>query len=155
VPPVTNSLHLVRSLADTLGSAPDAGLATDPGLATDAGPASGPAAGTDPLATRDSAADWLHEAGLLPADAGLSGSEHSALLRLREALRDVLAARAAGRPDPDAAARLTKGLADGRLVVTLTVEGRVQLASSARSPYPSVVAAIAVAIAEAAASGSF
>lgn len=133
MPPPTDSPHLVRSLADTLGAA----------------------AGTGPLANRDSAADWLHDAGLLPAEAGLSGSEYSALLRLRDALCDVLAARAAGRADPDAAARLTRALADGRLVVTLAGDGSVRLASSARSPYPSVVAAIAVAIAEAAAAGTF
>lgn len=109
---------------------------------------------TDPLATRDSAAAWLQEAGLLPEDAGLTGSEHAALLRLRDALRDVLAARAAGRADPDAAARLTRALADGRLVVTLAEDGSVKLASSARSVYPSVVAAIAVAIAESSTSGT-
>lgn len=109
---------------------------------------------TDPLATRDSAAAWLQEAGLLPEDAGVTGSEHAALLRLRDALRDVLTARAAGRADPDAAARLTRALADGRLVVTLAEDGSVKLASSARSVYPSVVAAIAVAIAESSASGT-
>lgn len=133
MPPATDSLHLVRSLADTLS------VATD----------------TDPLATRDSAADWLHDAGVLPAEAGLSGSEHAALLRLRDALRDLLAARAAGRVDPDAGARLTRALTDGRLVVTIAEDGGVKLASSARSPYPSVVAAIAIAVAEAAATGTF
>ena len=51
------------------------------------------------------------EAGLLAADGALSNSEYNALLRLRQGLRDVLAARAAGREDADAAARLTKGLA--------------------------------------------
>ena len=52
--------------------------------------------GADPLATREDAAGWLRAAGLLPADgdATLSGSEHGALLRLRDSLRDVLAAQA-------------------------------------------------------------
>jgi hypothetical protein len=154
---------LVRSLADTLSAAPASDIAAP--VTEAAAPATGvaaatagvaaPAAGAGPLATRDSAADWLHDAGLLPAETGLSGSEHSALLRLRDALREVLAARATGRANPDAAARLTRALADGRLVVTVNDDGSVKLASSARSPYPSVVAAIAVAIAEAAAAGTF
>lgn len=133
MPPVTSPLNLVQSLANTISGNP---------------------AG-DPLANRDDAASWLREAALLPDDASLSNSEHAALLRLREALRDLLAARAAGQADPDAAARLTKALADGRLVVTLAGDGRVKLASSARSSYPSVVAAVAVAVAEAAAAGAF
>ena len=148
MPPVPDSLHLVQSLTDTLSAAP----ATD--IAVRVTDAAAPAAGSDSLATRDSAADWLHDAGLLPAETGLSGSEHSALLRLRDALREVLADRAAGRTNPDAAARLTRALADGRLVVTVNDDGSVKLASSARSPYPSVVAAIAVAIADAAAAGT-
>ena len=157
MPPVTDSLHLVRSLADTLSAAPATTIAAGAPVANPAGaavpagatvPAGAPAgaavpAGDDALATRDSAADWLHDAGLLPAETGLSGSEHSALVRLRDALREVLAAR------------LTRALADGRLVVTVTDDGSVKLASSARSPYPNVVAAIAVAISETAAAGTF
>jgi Putative stress-induced transcription regulator len=115
----------VRSLVETPGGGPD----------------------TDLLATRDSASDWLRAAGLLEEDTSLSNSEHGALLRLRDSLREVLAARAAGREDPDAAARLTRALADGRLVVSVTPAGVVALASSARAPYSSVVAAIAIAIA--------
>ena len=87
--------------------------------------------GTDLLATREKAVPWLRAAGLLPDDAVLSGSEHGALLRLRDALRDVLAARASVPPDPDAAARLTRALADGRLVVTVAAGRR-----SRRSPVP-------------------
>jgi hypothetical protein len=115
----------VRSLVESPGHGPD----------------------TDLLATRDSAADWLRAAGLLVDDASLSNSEHGALLRLRDSLREVLAARAAGREDPDAAARLTRALADGRLVVSVSPAGAVTLASSARAPYSSVVAAIAIAVA--------
>jgi len=108
-------------------------------------------AGADPLATREEAAGWLRAAGLFPADgeATLSGSEHNALLRLRDSLRDVLAARAAGRADEDAAARLTRALADGRLVVTIDPDGSAWLASSARAVYSNLVAAIAIAVAEA------
>jgi hypothetical protein len=103
--------------------------------------------GRDPLAGRDDAAEWLQGAGLLPADAGLSGSEHSALLRLRDALRDVIVARTAGREDADAAGRLTRALADGRLVVTVSPAGSAGLASSARASYSNLVAILAIAVA--------
>jgi hypothetical protein len=126
-------LHLVRSFANTLSAEPDA----------------------DPLGTREAAAAWLREAALLPAEAGLTNSEHAALLRLRESVRDVLAAHADGREDAAAAARLTRALAEGRLVVTVDAVSAVRLASAARASYPSVVAAIAVAIAESAAAGTW
>lgn len=103
----------------------------------------------DLLGDRDDAAGWLRTAGLLAPDAGLSGSEHHALLRLRDALRDVMAARADGRLDADAAVRLTRALADGRLVVTVDPLGTSGLASSARASYSSLVAALAIAVAEA------
>ena len=107
-------------------------------------------ASADPLATREDAAGWLRAAGLLPAeDATLSGSEHGALLRLRDSLRDVLAARSERRPDADAAARLTRALADGRLIVTVDPAGTAGLASSARAVYSNLVASIAVAVATA------
>lgn len=105
--------------------------------------------GGDLLGTRESAVPWLREAGLLPGDAILSGSEHGALLRLRDALRDMLAARAAGSPDPSAAARLERALADGRLVVTVAPDGAAGLASSARASYSNLVAAVAIAVAQA------
>jgi len=107
------------------------------------------------LRTREEAAAWLCAAGLLPAEAALSNSEHAALLRLREAIRDVLAAHADGREDAEAAARLTKALAEGRLAVTVDPASTVRLASAARASYPSVVAAVAVAIAESAAAGTW
>jgi len=105
--------------------------------------------GTDLLGTRDEAVPWLRGAGLLPDGAVISGSEHGALLRLRDALRHVLAARASGAADPDATARLTRALADGRLIVTVSPAGAAVLASSARATYSNTVAAIAIAVAEA------
>ena len=126
-------LRLVQSFADTLRDDPDADL----------------------LSTREEAAAWLRGAALLPAKAGLSNSEHAALLRLRESVRDVLAAHADGREDAEAAARLTRALAEGRLVVTVDAASAVRLASAARASYPSVVAAVAVAIAESGAAGTW
>jgi hypothetical protein len=105
--------------------------------------------GTDLLGTREEAVPWLRTAGLLPDDAAISGSEHGALLRLRDALREVLAARASGAAAPDATARLTRALADGRLVVTVSPAGKAALASSARASYSNAVAAIAIAVAQA------
>jgi len=126
-------LHLIESFAGTLSADPD----------------------TDPLRSREAAATWLRTAGLLPAEAGLTTSEHAALLRLRTSIRDVLAAHADGRADAEAAARLTKALADGRLVLVVDPASTVRLASAARASYPNLVAAIAVAIAESAASGTW
>ena len=103
----------------------------------------------DLLESREEAVPWLRTAGLLSDDAVISNSEHGALLRLRDALREVLDARAAGTAVPDAAARLTRALADGRLVVTVTSPGKAVLASSARASYSNLVAAIAIAVAEA------
>ena len=53
---------MIQAFANTLGASP----------------------GADQLGTREEAAAWLRTAGLLPAEAGLSNSEHAALLRLRE-----------------------------------------------------------------------
>jgi predicted RNA-binding Zn ribbon-like protein len=92
---------------------------------------------------------------LLPAEAGLSNSEHAALLRLRESMRDVLAAHTAGREDADAASRLTRALADGRLVLTVDPASTVELASAARASYPNLVAVLAMAVAGSAASGAW
>ena len=117
---------MIQAFANTLGTSP----------------------GTDQLGTREEAAAWLRTAGLLPAEAALSNSEHTALLRLRESMRDVLAAHTAGREDADAASRLTRALADGRLIVTVDPASAVELASAARASYPNLVAAIAIAIAE-------
>ena len=125
--------HLVQSFASTRGADPDADL----------------------LRTREEAAGWLRAAALLPGQAGLSNSEHAALLRLRESVREVLAAHADGREDAEAAACLTKALAEGRLVLTVDPASTVRLASAARASYPAIVAAVAIAIAESAASGTW
>jgi len=109
----------------------------------------------DQLSTREDAVGWLRAAALLPADGGLSGSDYGALLRLRDSLRDVLAAHTAGRQDAAAAARLTKALADGRVVLTVDPAGAVGLASAARASYSNTVALVAVAIAAAAADGTW
>jgi hypothetical protein len=126
-------LHRIQSFAGTLSADPD----------------------TDPLRSREAAAAWLRTAGLLPVEAGLTTSEHAALLRLRTSIRDVLAAHARGRQDPEAAARLTKALADGRLVLVVGPASTVRLASAARASYPNLVAVIAIAVAESAASGTW
>jgi hypothetical protein len=109
----------------------------------------------DTLRGREDADGWLRANQLMPADAALSNSEHAALLRLRDALLDVLIAIKDGRDDSDASARLTRALAEGRLVVTVASSGAVALNTAARAVYPSVVAAIAVAIARASAAGSW
>lgn len=106
------------------------------------------AGGADLLGTRDEAVPWLRAAGLLPDDAVISNSEHGALLRLRDALSEVLTARASGLAVPDAGARLTRALADGRLVVTVSPAGKAVLASSARASYSNAVAVIAIAVAD-------
>lgn len=110
---------------------------------------------TDLLGTREQAADWLRRTALLPEGTGLTGSDHAALLRLRDSLRDVLAAHTDGREDAAAAARLTRALADGRLVLTVDQASTVGLASAARASYSGVVAAIAVAVSETAGSGTW
>jgi hypothetical protein len=128
--------ELLQSFAGTLTAGPDS---------------------SDVLAARETAIPWLRSAGLIPADAMVSGNEHAALLRLRDAIRDALASHAAGGSgdNSDIAMRLTRALSDGRLVVTIEHNGGVKLATAARSVYPSVVAAIAVAIAEADAAGEW
>jgi predicted RNA-binding Zn ribbon-like protein len=126
-------LHLVQSFASTLSADPD----------------------LDHLRNREEAAAWLHTAALLPAEAGLTNSEHAALLRLRQSIREVLAAHTDGREDAAAAAHLTRALADGRLVVTVDTASTVRLASAARASYPNLVAVVAIAIAGAAASGTW
>ena len=122
----TGGQHLISSLASTLLPDQD----------------------TDLLRGRDEATAWLRKAALLPAEAGLSNSEHAALLRLRDSVRDVLAAHAAGRDDAAADARLTRALSDGRLVLNVGPAGAPRLASAARDSYPNLVAAVAIAIAE-------
>jgi predicted RNA-binding Zn ribbon-like protein len=129
----SDPLYLIQSFANTVG--PDADV--------------------DLLRTREEAAGWLRAAALLPDEAGLSNSEHAALLRLRESIRDVLMAHNGGRQDSGAAVRLTRALADGRLVLTVDAASAVGLASAARASYPNLVALVAITVAEAAASGGW
>lgn len=126
-------LDRIQSLASTLGAGSD----------------------TDLLRTREDAAGWLHAMALLPAEAGLSNSEHGALLRLRESLRDVLAAHTGGHRDAAAAERLSRALTDGRVIVTVDEASAVRLASAARASYSGLVAVLAIAIAESAAAGTW
>jgi predicted RNA-binding Zn ribbon-like protein len=127
------ALRLIQSFASTRGAAPDADL----------------------LRTREDATSWLRAMALLPGEAALTNSEHAALVRLRSSIGDILAAHADDRQDADAAARLTRALADGRLVLTVEDDSTVRLASAARASYSHVVAAIAVAIAGCAAAGQW
>jgi predicted RNA-binding Zn ribbon-like protein len=129
----SDPIYLIQSFANTVGPGPDVDL----------------------LRTREEGAGWLRAAGLLPDEAGLSNSEHAALLRLRESIRDVLVAHNGGRQDSAAATRLTRALADGRLVLTVDGASAVGLASAARASYPNLVALVAIAVAEAAASGGW
>ena len=151
--PADGPLALIQSFVGTLSAEPPG--AEPPGAEPPGAEPPGAEPGADPLGSRADAAAWLHAAGLLPAEAGLTNSEHAALLRLRDAFRDVLAARADGREDAAAAERLTRALAEGRLVVIVDPASTVRLASAARASYPNLVAAIAVAVADAAAAGTW
>lgn len=131
--PAPAPLDLLQSLANTLSADPD----------------------KDQLSTREDAAVWLRAAGLLPAQARLGSSDHSALLRLRESLRDVLAAHTDGQQDATAAERLSRALADGRIIVTVNPASAIRLASAARASYSGLVAIVAVAIADSAAAGTW
>ena len=115
----------------------------------------GAVAGGDLLATREQAVPWLRDAGLMPADAVVTGSEHARCCGYGTRCATPSPRTRPGSADADAAARLTRGLADGRLVTTITPDGAVKLATAARSVYPSIVAAIAVAIAESDAAGTW
>jgi hypothetical protein len=152
--PATGPLALIQSFVSTLGPESDAVEAPEAADASDSAGSAG-AGGSDPLGSRAEAASWLHAAGLLPAEAGLTNSEHSALLRMREALRDVIVAHAEGHADEAATERLTKALAEGRLVVIVEPAGTVRLASAARTSYPGLVAAVAVAFADMVAAGTW
>ncbi len=151
--PAPGPLALIQSFVSTLGPGSEAVEA--PEAAEPSGAGSSGSAGSDPLGSRVEAASWLHAAGLLPAEAGLSNSEHSALLRMREALRDVIVAHAEGHPDEAAAERLTKALAEGRLVVIAEPAGTIHLASAARTSYPGLVASFAVAFADMVTAGTW
>ncbi len=107
------------------------------------------------LGSTSAAAQWLAAAGLLPPSAQLAEPELRALIELREAIRDVLAAHNAGWPDHAAASRLTMALTCSRLAVTVDPAGDVRLTSADHDPFTRVVGAIAAVIAEAAATGTW
>jgi Putative stress-induced transcription regulator len=112
--------------------------------------------GPDLLRDRPAAVGWFRGAGILPPDPVLvSTSEHSGLLRLRDSLRAVLVARTQGRADEAAAEVLTRAFAGGRLVLTVDAAAGAHWETAARAPYPSMVAAIAIAIAESATTGTW
>jgi Putative stress-induced transcription regulator len=112
--------------------------------------------GPDLLGDRPAAVGWFRGAGILPTDpVVVTTSEHAGLLRLRESLRAVLVARSEGRRDPEASAKLTRGFVDGRLVLTVDEAAGVHWATAARAPYPSMIAGIAIAIADSATSGTW
>ena len=127
------SLQLIQSFANT--------LTTDPDM--------------DRLRSREEAATWLHTAGLLPDDGGLTNSEHAALLRLRNSIKEIATARTDDEEDAEAVAHLTKALADGRVILAADSVNTVQLASAARASYPNIVAAFAIAISGSAEAGTW
>src|SRR5215469_2317039 len=111
--------------------------------------------GRDLLDSQERAAGWLATAGLLPAGASLSERELAALAELREAIRGVLAAHTAHDDDPAAGDRLTMALAQCRLAVTADAAGNVRLTSADHDPFARAIGGIAIAIAEAAATGTW
>lgn len=132
-PPAPGSLRLIQALVNTSAIEFDREL----------------------LGSTDAAAGWLATAGLLPPQAKLAEAELRALVELREAIRDVLAAHTSGEPDPAAASRLTMALASCRLTVTVDPAGEVHLTAADRDPFARAVGIIAAVIAEAAAVGTW
>jgi predicted RNA-binding Zn ribbon-like protein len=145
-PPAPGSLRLVQALVNTLSVEQELDL----------------------LSTVPSASRWLTSAGLVaatsprPAPAGsgpalfpVTGAERAALIELREAIRGVLATHAGGHQDPEAASRLTVALAPSRLAVRADPAGRISLTSADHDPFARVVGAVAIAIAEAGAAGTW
>ena len=131
--PAPGSLRLVQALVNTLNAE----------------------SGRDLLGTAAESVRWLAAARLMPAGAGLTGAQHGALLELREAIRQVLGGHAERRDDPEAAGRLTMALAPCRLAIAVDPAGGVRLVSADHDPFSRVVGQVAMAIAEAAASGAW
>lgn len=131
--PAPGSLRLVQALVNTLNGETDRDL----------------------LGTAADAARWLTAARLMPAGSRLTGAEHGALLELREAIRHVLSGHTERRQDPEAASRLTMALAACRLTLTVDTAGGARLVSADQDPFSRVIGGVAVAIAEAAATGTW
>jgi predicted RNA-binding Zn ribbon-like protein len=131
--PAPGSLRLIQALVNTLNAETDRDL----------------------LGTVAEAARWLAAARLMPAGSHLTGAQHGALLELREAIRQVLSGHAERRDDPAAAARLTMALACCRLALAVDPAGDVRLVSADHDPFSRVVGEVAMAIAAAAAAGTW
>lgn len=131
--PAPGSLRLVQALVNTLNAE----------------------AGRDLLGTAAEAAGWLAAARLMPAGSRLTGTQQAALVELREATRQVLGGHTDRRPDPEAASRLTMALACSRLALAVDPAGGARLVSADHDPFGRVIGGVAVAIAEAAATGTW
>ena len=132
-PPAPGSLHVVQALVNTVSVE----------------------FGRDLLDSRRRAADWLAAAGLLPDSVDVTEAELSALVELREAIRGVLLAHTAQRDDPAASGRLTMALARCRLAVTVDAAGGAALGSADHDPFSRAIGGVAIAIADAAARGTW
>jgi predicted RNA-binding Zn ribbon-like protein len=131
--PAPGSLRLVQALVNTLNAEADRDL----------------------LGTATAATRWLTAARLMAAGSRLAAAQHGALLELREAIREVLTGHVEQRDDPEAAARLTMALAPCRLAPVVDPAGGVRLVSADHDPFSRAIGAVAVAIAEAAAAGTW
>jgi predicted RNA-binding Zn ribbon-like protein len=131
--PAPGSLRLIQVLVNTLNLERDRDL----------------------LGTAADAARWLAAAALLPGEAKLTAAEHRALLELREAIRLVLWSHTFGRDDAEAASRLTLALAPCRLTVSIDPAGQARLAAADRDPLPRAIGAVAIAVAESGAAGTW
>jgi predicted RNA-binding Zn ribbon-like protein len=131
--PAPGSLRLVQALVNTLNAE----------------------TARDLLGTAAEATRWLTTARLVPAASRLTDAEHGALLELREAIRQVLSGHTARWHDPEAASRLTLALASCRLALAVDPAGGARLVSADHDPFSRVIGGVAVAIAEAAATGTW
>ncbi|MGH3153310.1 MAG: CGNR zinc finger domain-containing protein [Streptosporangiaceae bacterium] len=131
--PAPGTLRLIQALVNTLSVEADRDL----------------------LGTAGEAAGWLQAAGLLPAGSPLTSAEHRALVEVREAVRQVLATHTGGYEDAAAARRLTWALACCRLTTAIDPAGGVRLVSADQDPFARTIGAIAIAIAEAGATGTW
>ena len=131
--PAPGSLRLVQALVNTLNAE----------------------AGRDLLGTPAEAARWLAAARLMPGGSPLTGAQHAALVELREATRQVLGGHTDRRDDPEAASRLTMALASCRLTLAVDPGGEARLVSADHDPFRRAIGVVGVAIAEAAAAGTW
>ncbi len=131
--PAPGSLRLVQALVNTLSVEMERDLLGTPG----------------------DASGWLRAAGLMPAGSALTGPEQGALTEVREAVRQVLATHTGRTEDAAAASRLNWALACCRLTTAIDPAGGVRLVSADHDPFARAIGAIAIAIAEAGAAGTW